>query len=132
MIGISAHSIAHGAETNQSEEKQKLMSLYKKVETVTTIPWYVLASIDQYERNVRHSRKDIPKAEGLIEIYIKPEVWAGPLNPSKEDMNPTSIGLFGGIGEDGNGDNKADRKMMKMSFIPLPIIYNRMGLISKT
>lgn len=110
MICISAHSIAYGAESNQSEENQKLMSLYKKVETVTNIPWYVLASIDQYERNVRHSRKDIPKAEGSIEIYIKPEVWVGPLNPNKEDMNPISIGLFGGIGEDGNGDNKSDPK----------------------
>ncbi|MGM7722509.1 M23 family metallopeptidase [Metabacillus sp. Hm71] len=102
--------MAYGAETetDQNQEYKRLMSLYKKVETITTIPWYVLAAIDQYERNVRHSRKDIPKADGLIEIYIKPEAWAGPLNPNKEDTNPKSIGLFGGIGEDGNGDNRAD------------------------
>ncbi|MGM0875459.1 MAG: M23 family metallopeptidase [Bacillota bacterium] len=108
VICISAHPLAYGAEADQNEVNQKLMSLYKKVETVTNIPWYVLASIDQYERNVRHSRKDIPKAEGLIEIYITPEAWAGPLNPNKKDMNPISIGLFGGIGVDGDGDNRAD------------------------
>jgi murein DD-endopeptidase MepM/ murein hydrolase activator NlpD len=110
VISYSAQSIAFGAETDQNQEYQKLMSLYKKTETVTNIPWYVLASIDQYERNVRHSRNDIPKAEGLIEIYFKPEVWSGPLNPNKGDQNPITIGLFGGIGEDGNGDKRADPK----------------------
>ncbi|WP_307847675.1 M23 family metallopeptidase [Metabacillus bambusae] len=110
VISFSAQPLAFGAETDQNQEYQKLMSLYKKTETVTNIPWYVLASIDQYERNVRHSRNDIPKAEGLIEIYFKPEVWSGPLNPNKEDQNPLTIGLFGGIGEDGNGDKRADPK----------------------
>ncbi|QGQ48865.1 M23 family metallopeptidase [Metabacillus sediminilitoris] len=108
MISFTAQSITYGAETNQNEEFQKRMSLYKKVETVTNIPWYVLASIDQYERNVRHSRNDIPKAKGLIEIYIKPEIWTGPLNPNKNDMNPLSIGFFGGMGIDGDGDERAD------------------------
>ncbi|WP_439098704.1 M23 family metallopeptidase [Bacillus weihaiensis] len=111
MMTTSAQSVTLGAEKpkdTQNEEQKKLMSLYKNVEAVTNIPWYILAAIDQYERNVRHSRNDIPKAEGLIEIYIKPEVWTGPLNPNKEDKNPTSIGLFGGIGEDGDGDELAD------------------------
>jgi len=111
VIQLSVQTSVFGAEkTDQQKENERLMSLYKKVETVTSIPWYVLAAIDQYERNVRHSRKDIPKAEGSIEIYIKPEVWAGPLNPNPDDKIPASIGLFGGIGEDGNGDNIADPK----------------------
>ncbi|MBM7605379.1 murein DD-endopeptidase MepM/ murein hydrolase activator NlpD [Metabacillus crassostreae] len=108
VISLSAQSLTYGAETNQEEDEKKLMSLYTKVEAITNIPWYVLAAVDQYERNVRHSRKDIPKAEGLVEIFIKPEVWAGPLNPNKEDKNPRSIGLFGGIGEDGDGDDHAE------------------------
>lgn len=109
MISVSAHQVSYAAEkSDQEKEYEKLMSLYTKVETLTNIPWYVLAAIDQYERNVRHSRKDIPKANGSIEIYVKPEVWAGPLNPNMQDTNPRSIGLFGGIGEDGNGDQVAD------------------------
>nr|WP_307338409.1 M23 family metallopeptidase [Metabacillus malikii] len=103
-----AQSTAYSAEPNKNEEYDKLMSLYKKVETITTIPWYVFAAVDQYERNVRHSRRDIPKANGLIEIYIKPEVWSGPINPNINDTDPRTIGLFGGIGQDGNGDQKAD------------------------
>ncbi|MGQ4668969.1 M23 family metallopeptidase [Metabacillus halosaccharovorans] len=111
VIQLSVQTSVFGAEkTDQQKEYEKLMSLYRKVETITSIPWYVLAAVDQYERNVRHSRKDIPKADGSIEIYIKPEVWAGPLNPNPDDKNPASIGLFGGIGEDGDGDKKADPK----------------------
>ncbi|TDL79271.1 M23 family metallopeptidase [Peribacillus frigoritolerans] len=84
------------------------MNLFKKAETITQIPWYVLASVDQYERNVRRTRNDIPKAKGVIGIYIKPEIWTGLQNPDKSDTNPTSISLFGGIGIDGNGDGKAE------------------------
>ncbi|MRX54592.1 peptidoglycan DD-metalloendopeptidase family protein [Bacillus idriensis] len=84
------------------------MNLFKKAETITQIPWYVLASVDQYERNVRRTRNDIPKAKGVIGIYIKPEIWTGLQNPDRSDTNPTSISLFGGIGIDGNGDGKAE------------------------
>ncbi|MDE7523231.1 peptidase M23, partial [Ligilactobacillus salivarius] len=83
------------------------MNLYKKVETVTNIPWYYLAAIDQYERNIREVRKDLPKAEGLIGIYFREEEWAGILNPNPHDDNPVSIQFFNGIGFDGNGDGKA-------------------------
>lgn len=85
------------------------MELYKKVEAATNIPWYYLAAIDQYERNVRLARKDIPKAEGAIGIYFKPEVWTGVLNPDHNDENPQSILYFDGIGLDGDGDGKANR-----------------------
>lgn len=95
-----------------SEEKKinyERLSLYKKVEAVTQVPWYVLAAVDQYERNVRRVRKDIPKEKGIIGIYIPPEKWSGASNPNYHDENPISIELFGGIGRDGNGDGKADQ-----------------------
>ncbi len=95
------------ANTTSDNAYEKRMELYKKVEAVTNIPWYYLAAIDQYERNVRLSRKDIPDSEGLIGIYFKPEEWVGVLNPDQKDENPLSIQLFGGIGSDGNGDGKA-------------------------
>ncbi|MBN6889091.1 peptidase M23 [Cytobacillus horneckiae] len=83
------------------------MALYKQVESVTNIPWYFLAAVDQYERNVRQSRRDLPKAEGITGIYFKPEEWVGLLNPKLDDENPETIQFFEGIGFDGDGDGKA-------------------------
>ncbi|GAA3319925.1 hypothetical protein GCM10020331_028850 [Ectobacillus funiculus] len=89
---------------------KKRMALYKEMESVTFIPWYYYAAIDQYERNVRSVRRDIPKKSknGVISIYFKPEMWSGPNNPNQGDSNPYTIGLFGGMGLDGNGDGSAD------------------------
>lgn len=97
------------AENNQSQQEiyAERMELYQKVESVTKIPWYYMAGIDQYERNIRQSRKDLPKADGLTGIYFPKELWVGPLNPEEKDENPISIQFFSGIGTDGNGDGKA-------------------------
>ncbi|MDQ0198871.1 murein DD-endopeptidase MepM/ murein hydrolase activator NlpD [Neobacillus ginsengisoli] len=86
------------------------MKLYKKVETVTQIPWYYLAAIDQYERSIRQVRRDLPKVEGTIGIYFRPEEWAGLTNPNPTDKNPATIQFFNGIGVDGDGDGKASLK----------------------
>lgn len=85
----------------------KRMELYKKVEATTNIPWYYLAAVDQYERNIRQIRRDLPKPTGQIAIYFTNEQWAGYLNPKKVDENPLSIQFFNGLGLDGNGDKKA-------------------------
>ena len=95
------------AEENPPDLFANRMELYKRTESVTNIPWYYLAAIDQYERNVRQARKDIPKAEGITGIYFTPEKWAGIINPEKNDENPLSIQFFDGMGKDGNGDGKA-------------------------
>nr|WP_295971904.1 M23 family metallopeptidase [uncultured Bacillus sp.] len=95
------------AENNEANSFAKRMELYQKIESVTNIPWYYLAAIDQYERNIRQFRKDIPKVEGVSGIYFRQEEWAGITNPNPEDDNPLSIQFFGGIGSDGDGDGKA-------------------------
>jgi peptidoglycan LD-endopeptidase LytH len=95
------------AEKQQSDLFARRMELYQKIETVTNIPWNYLAAIDQYERNVRQSRKDIPKAEGITGVYFPKEKWAGVFNPNPSDENPYSIQFFDGIGSDGDGDGKA-------------------------
>lgn len=92
---------------SQSNIYSQRMELYKKFQTVTNIPWYYLAAIDQYERNVRQARRDIPDAEGITGIYFKPEDWAGIMNPEPKDENPISIQFFNGLGIDGDGDGKA-------------------------
>lgn len=107
LISSSIETVAQTNETNIYEQR---MNLYKKVEAVTNIPWYYLAAVDQYERNIRSARRDLPKAEGVTGIYFKQEEWVGLLNPNLEDENPTSIKFFDGIGYDGNGDGKANPK----------------------
>ncbi len=111
VLCLFCTSIPHrvlGADKRIEQINQERMNLFKKAETITHIPWYVLASVDQYERNVRRTRNDIPKAKGVLGIYVRPEIWTGMQNPDKSDQNPASIALFGGIGVDGNDDGKAD------------------------
>nr|WP_322107620.1 M23 family metallopeptidase [Cytobacillus dafuensis] len=98
------------AQTKEPDIYAERMTLYKQIESITNIPWYYLAGIDQYERNVRQARRDLPKAEGITGIYIRPEIWAGILNPDITDENPLSIQFFNGFGLDGNGDKKASLK----------------------
>lgn len=77
------------------------LALYKKTEALTEIPWYFIAAVDQYERQIH---KDIEEDQ-VISIRIPDEVWYGAGNNST-DLN--TIQFFQGIGKDGNGDHKAD------------------------
>mgnify|MGYP002623461259 FL=1 len=98
---------AASAAENEDAVYERRMELYKKAEAVSLIPWYYFAAIDQYERNIRQVRRDLPKPTGALGIYIKPELWAGPLNKNPLDTNPFTISQFGGLGVDGNGDGVA-------------------------
>lgn len=100
---------AQAAAPLYSKEDVQRLALYKKMETITNIPWYYFAGVDQYERSVRRARTDLPKAAGLVGIYFSPIQWSGPLNPNMDDKNPGSIRIFGGAGMDGNNDGIADR-----------------------
>ncbi|HAM79290.1 MAG TPA: peptidase M23 [Ornithinibacillus sp.] len=77
------------------------MALYKKTESLTQIPWYFIAAVDQYERQIH---KDL-KEDQIISIRIPQEIWFGPGNQS---MDMEMIEVFNGKGKDGNGDGKAD------------------------
>jgi peptidoglycan LD-endopeptidase LytH len=99
--------VSFASQPTTSDIYNNRMELYQKVEAITNIPWYYLAAVDQYERNIRQSRRDLPKAEGLMGIYFRPEKWCGLLNPNPTDENPKSIQFFDGMGLDGNGDGKA-------------------------
>lgn len=94
------------AEEQNPDVKAQRMNLYKTMESLTQIPWYYLAAVDQYERNIQKE----PASEGVIAITIPREMWNGATNPSQKDALPISeIELFQGIGQDGNGDDLADR-----------------------
>lgn len=99
--------IAYGEEKQSIYDKR--MELYKETEQSLGVPWYYLAAIDQYERNIRSVRRDIPKKpDAIISIYFKPEIWSGPANPAPHGTLPYTISLFAGIGLDGNQDGRAD------------------------
>ncbi|WP_445492322.1 M23 family metallopeptidase [Niallia sp. 03133] len=101
---------AYAAVNTEDTIYRKRMDLYKKIEGISQLPWYYIAAVDQYERNIRSARRDLPKATGLSGIYFSNEKWSGFINPNMEDTNPVTIELFGGYGVDGNGDGKADSK----------------------
>lgn len=102
-------TLAVAKDPSQADIYQQRMNLYRQVEAMTFVPWYYLAAIDQYERNIRLVRSDLPKPEGLTGIYFSPEQWSGFLNKNKDDHHPFFISLFNGIGRDGNSDGKAKR-----------------------
>ncbi|OMP65704.1 M23 family metallopeptidase [Domibacillus epiphyticus] len=101
-------SIASANEELTKEERlEARMSYYIKYENLT-LPWYYLAAVDQFERNIQQVRTDIPEKKGVIAIQFPEGKWAGVQNPNKKDTVPESILLFGGIGRDGNQDGIAD------------------------
>ncbi|MBO9130709.1 M23 family metallopeptidase [Bacillus sp. 165] len=110
LINLFLPTLPASAEVDKQKIYQQRMSLYKEVELISHIPWHYFAAIDQYERNVRSVRRDIPKKQdGVISIYFKPEIWSGSLNPNQNDKQPFTIALFGGIGLDGDNDGYADQ-----------------------
>jgi peptidoglycan LD-endopeptidase LytH len=92
----------------KAEEQQTRMSYYFHYQEMMA-PWYYLAAVDQYERNIQDVRTDIPKRESVIAIQFSDEYWVGPFNPKKDDNVPLSIKFFGGNGMDGDGDGLADK-----------------------
>jgi len=84
------------------EMNQKRLALYKKTEAISHIPWYYLAALDRYERNINEDLED-----EIISIQFPDELWFG-FGNSDYNENIDIIELFDGIGRDGNGDGKAD------------------------
>lgn len=100
-------SVSSSQELTQEEIYDQRMALYFQFAD-EIVPWYHLAAIDQYERNIQQVRNDLPKKDGLIAILFSDEYWRGALNPHLKDTDPDSIAFFGGHGVDGNGDGVAD------------------------
>ncbi|MUK90004.1 peptidoglycan DD-metalloendopeptidase family protein [Ornithinibacillus sp. L9] len=102
---LSLFSLAHTVHAEEEENNiyDERLSLYKKTEALTQIPWYYIAAIDQYERQIHKDLED----DQLISIQIPEEMWFGIGNSSFEkDVN--IINMFNGKGKDGNDDRIAD------------------------
>lgn len=109
FLFVSFPNQVNSEEKKESPSSDDRIQLYKNMEVLYQIPWYYVAAIDQYERNIQPVKKDQPARKGLISIQISKERWAGSLNPFPENQNPETIQFFNGLGLDGNGDGKANR-----------------------
>jgi len=108
IIGITLTVSIQQAYANESEKKDRdRMVLYKKTEAITQIPWYYIAAMDQYERNIAKAEEEAENEEDIISIQFDPIEWYGPGNTHKT-TDYFVVSLFQGIGMDGNGDGKAD------------------------
>lgn len=97
-------SVAKAEEPRTREQiLEERMEYYVRFSSMT-LPWYYLAAVDQFERNIQQVRNDIPRKDGPIAVHFTEEDWLGALNPNREDTSPLSIAFFGGIGKDGNQD----------------------------
>ena len=110
MLWISVFStdVLANEELSREEILQQRMAYYIHFGELV-VPWYYLAAIDQYERNIQSVRSDIPKRDSVIAIQFSEEYWDGPLNSADGDSPASDISYFGGMGLDGNGDGIADR-----------------------
>jgi len=104
LLCASIPSNVLAEERSKEQILEKRMAKYVQFEDVL-IPWYLLAAIDQYERNIQSVRKDIPKRNSVTAIQFSEQFWAGAFNPLDQDTSPATINYFGGNGVDGDGDD---------------------------
>ena len=94
----------------ENEEINVRMQVYEDFAYASGVPWYEIAAIDQYERNIATFRDD-PESQlsyDRISMRFPPAVFSGPEAPLSYETCPVRIGLFGGIGRDGDGDGVVD------------------------
>lgn len=113
ILSILCSTVLPASAQKQNEIKnpvQDRMALFQQMQGLTGIPWYYLAAIDQYEKNIQKkpAKPAKEKKQRQLSITIPPDRWSGILNPNPYDKHPKIIQFFHGIGKDGTGDNLAD------------------------
>ncbi|MFD1674743.1 M23 family metallopeptidase [Alicyclobacillus fodiniaquatilis] len=79
-----------------------LTPLYKEYADTNEVPWALLAAIDRYAELTK-SKTD-HEAAPYYGYNFQPGTWSGVANPNLDDVNPASIHMFAGFGEDADGD----------------------------
>ncbi|WP_438319081.1 M23 family metallopeptidase [Sporosarcina sp. FA9] len=97
------------AEEIQSREEilEERMSYYVKYSNLA-VPWYYLAAVDQFERNIQQVRSDLTRKDGPVALQFSTDFWVGHLNPFREDTSELSIAFFNGFGQDGDSNGVVD------------------------
>lgn len=127
LLLLSNYANAEAIEKETSDLNNERMHLYKNMELIYQIPWYYIAAIDQFERNI-NSKSNTPEEKNkVVGIRFTKEKWVGFLNPELEDQNPGRIDSFMGFGLDGDGDGKADRNNDTDAMIAFLTFISRYG-----
>lgn len=92
----------------ESDVYKQRLTLYKEISLLSSVPWYWLAALDQYERSITPQSKMNKNSQRLTQISFRDHQWEGAFNPNPSDRNPATIAMFGGLGIDANSDGKAD------------------------
>ncbi|MFJ8064683.1 M23 family metallopeptidase [Psychrobacillus sp. NPDC096426] len=108
FVFLLSTAVSAAEEPSREQILEKRMEYYIKYSS-DVLPWYYLAAIDQFERNIQEVRSDIPKRDGIVAIQFSDDYWKGVLNPILDDIDLTTIAFFNGHGLDGNQDGIADR-----------------------
>ena len=104
---ITTRALANDAKYSESDARMKV---YKDFAYASGLLWYEIAAIDQYERNIAGFREGTESSLSyeIISVKFPPDVWSGAAAPTSYEDCLIRIGIFGGIGRDGDGDGVAD------------------------
>ena len=130
FVFLLSTAVSAAEEPSREQILEKRMEYYIKYSN-DVLPWYYLAAIDQFERNIQEVRNDIPKRDGVVAIQFSDDYWTGVLNPLLDDTNLTSIAFFNGRGLDGNQDGIADRENDDDVMITLTEYLMQFGVTEK-
>ncbi|MCL6453513.1 MAG: M23 family metallopeptidase [Alicyclobacillus sp.] len=101
---VPASAVA-SVQSAKPDPQAALVPLYQHAAAERDLPWTLLAGIDRYAELTK-SKAD--RAEHpWYGLAFQPAAWAGMDNPNWDDVNPTTIALFHGLGVDANGDGLA-------------------------
>lgn len=85
--------------------QEQLLGLYRTIADQYDIDWALLVAIDRFGQANKSSRE--AKAVPVFGYCFPSWVWAGTSNPNPQDVNPSTIRLFGGLGVDADHDGLA-------------------------
>lgn len=110
MAFFGLFSVQAKANETESEEASSRLKVYKDFAYASGVPWYEIAAMDQYERNIATFKEGPEAALSYENIAMRfaPDIWSGHASMVDYEKCPIKIGLFGGIGRDGDGDGMAD------------------------
>lgn len=83
------------------------MIFWKTVGHAVGIPWTYLAAMNQVEGGFTYWQKWKDEKPWLT-LRVPQHVWGGWMHPEPGKTNPLAVHIFGGMGQDANGDGRAD------------------------
>ncbi|WP_236011162.1 M23 family metallopeptidase [Alicyclobacillus fructus] len=96
---------ANAAEHRNPHPQAQWLALYQRYGQTYDVDWAVLAAIDRYAELTKS--KDARERAPYYGYAVDDPAWSGPSNPNPRDVFAPTIALFGGLGQDADGDRLA-------------------------